>query len=198
MTDSDKSNIDSSSVDEITTIIVVDDSGTKGAAASQPIQKPGIIFNDDFKPLSAYEAEKRLSTYGKNVIAAYQPLRWYMVLYNSALHPFNLILIALATFAGATKDFRTLSILLFMVVLSVGIRFIQEYKSEVAAQGLKNMVSNRASVIRLYSPPDDRDPTFDDLEKMDRGETEELDLPLEDVVHGDWVQLSAGDLVPGD
>ncbi|CAG8795798.1 9696_t:CDS:1, partial [Gigaspora rosea] len=33
---------------------------------------------------------------------------------------------------------------------------------------------------------------------MDRGETEELEIPLEDIVPGDWVKLSAGDLVPGD
>ncbi|CAG8539823.1 3290_t:CDS:2, partial [Dentiscutata erythropus] len=172
----DKNNSDSSSSDEITTIVVIDDSGgAKGATTSHIIQKHGIIINDNFKPLSTYEAEKRLTTYGKNVIAAYQPLR-----------------------CGATTDFTTMTILLIMVILSVGIRFIQEYKSEVAAQALKNMVSNRTSVIRLYSPPDTRDPTLDDLEKMDRGDTDELDIPLEDIVPGDWVKLSAGDLVPGD
>ncbi|CAG8594743.1 13152_t:CDS:2, partial [Dentiscutata heterogama] len=153
----DKNNSDSSSSDEITTIVVIDDSGgSKGVTTSHVVQKHGIIINDNFKPLSTYEAEKRLITYGKNVIAAYQPLRWYTVLYNSTLHPFNLILIGLAIFSGATQDFPTMSILLFMVILSVGIRFIQEYKSEIAAQSLKNMVSNRASVIRLYSPPDTR------------------------------------------
>ncbi|CAG8795800.1 9697_t:CDS:2 [Gigaspora rosea] len=148
-------NIDTSS-DEITTIVVIDDGGSKGATTSQPIQKHGIIIDNDFKPLSAYEAEKRLFNYGKNVIAAYQPLRWYTVLYNSTAHPFNLILIGLAIFSGATSDFPTMTILLIMVIISVGIRFIQEYKSEVAAQALKNMVSNQASVIRLYSPPDTR------------------------------------------
>ncbi|CAG8594721.1 13151_t:CDS:2, partial [Dentiscutata heterogama] len=33
---------------------------------------------------------------------------------------------------------------------------------------------------------------------MDRGDTVESDIPLEDIVPGDWVKLSAGDLVPGD
>lgn len=33
---------------------------------------------------------------------------------------------------------------------------------------------------------------------MDRGETVEMDIPLEDIVPGDWVRLSAGDLIPGD
>jgi Mg2+-importing ATPase len=49
-----------------------------------------------------------------------------------------------------------LAILLIMVFLSVGIRFVQEYKSEVATQELKKMVNNKASVIRLYTPPDSR------------------------------------------
>ncbi|CAG8650562.1 9431_t:CDS:1, partial [Racocetra fulgida] len=69
-----------SSSDEITTIIVVDDNNPKGATASQPTQKPGVILDDDFKPLTDYEAENRLITYGKNVIAAYQPLRWYFIM----------------------------------------------------------------------------------------------------------------------
>lgn len=79
-----------------------------------------------------------------------------MVLYHSTVHPFNVILISLAIFSGATEDYSSLAILLTMVILSVGIRFVQEYKSEVATQELKKMVNNNASVIRLYSPPDNR------------------------------------------
>lgn len=80
-----------------------------------------------------------------------------MVLYHSTVHPFNVILIFLAIFSGATEeDYSSLVILLIMVFLSVGIRFVQEYKSEVATQELKKMVNNNATVIRLYSPPDNR------------------------------------------
>jgi Mg2+-importing ATPase len=79
-----------------------------------------------------------------------------MVLYHSSVHPFNVILIFLAIFSGATTDYSSLAILLIMVFLSVGIRFVQEYKSEVATQELKKMVNNKASVIRLYTPPDSR------------------------------------------
>ncbi|CAG8481366.1 14304_t:CDS:2 [Acaulospora colombiana] len=153
---------------------------------------------DELRPLSRELAEKRLLTFGPNVITAYQPLKWYKLLFNSILHPFNLILGSFALFSGVTMDFNTMTFLIAMILLSVGLRFTQEYKNERAAQGLKSMVSNKATVIRLYGPPDDRDPNFEDLKKMDQGEVVELEIPLEDIVPGDWVKLSAGDLIPGD
>ncbi|CAG8462686.1 5290_t:CDS:2 [Acaulospora morrowiae] len=154
--------------------------------------------SDELRPLSRELAEQRLAKFGPNIITAYQPLRWYKILYNSVLHPFNLILGCFAIFSGATLDFNTMTFLIVMILMSVLIRFSQEYKNERAAQGLKSMVSNKVTVIRLYGPPDDRDPNFEDLKKMDRGEVVEVEIPLEEVVPGDWVKLSAGDLIPGD
>ncbi|GBB87360.1 hypothetical protein RclHR1_01380022 [Rhizophagus clarus] len=189
MTSSTSKNI--ANDDDLT--ITVSENDTQKGGVSQP---PIII--DNLRPLSRETAAKRLESYGKNIVSTYKPLKWYTVLYNSTVHPFNVILIALAIFSGATADYSSLTILLTMVILSVGIRFVQEYKSEVATQELKKMVNNNASVIRLYSPPDDRDPNHEDIEMMDRGETVEMDIPIEDIVPGDWIKLSAGDLIPGD
>ncbi|GBC42858.2 magnesium-translocating P-type ATPase [Rhizophagus irregularis DAOM 181602=DAOM 197198] len=177
--------------------ITVSDNYTQKGGLSQSLQPPIIL--DNIRPLSRENVTRRLESYGKNIISTYKPLTWYIVLYHSTVHPFNVILIFLAIFSGATEeDYSSLVILLIMVFLSVGIRFVQEYKSEVATQELKKMVNNNATVIRLYSPPDNRDPSYEDIEMMDRGETVEMDIPLEDIVPGDWVRLSAGDLIPGD
>ncbi|CAB5395166.1 unnamed protein product [Rhizophagus irregularis] len=173
--------------------ITVSDNYTQKGGLSQSLQPPIIL--DNIRPLSRENVTRRLESYGKNIISTYKPLTWYIVLYHSTVHPFNVILIFLAIFSGATEeDYSSLVILLIMVFLSVGIRFVQEYKSEVATQELKKMVNNNATVIRLYSPPDNRDPSYEDIEMMDRGETVEMDIPLEDIVPGDWVRLSAASL----
>ncbi|RGB35613.1 cation transport ATPase [Rhizophagus diaphanus] len=156
--------------------ITASDNYTQKGSLSQSLQPP--IKLDNLRPLSRENVTRRLESYGKNIISTYKPLTWYMVLYHSTVHPFNVILIFLAIFSGATEeDYSSLVILLIMVFLSVGIRFVQEYKSEVATQELKKIVNNNATVIR---------------------ETVEMDIPLEDIVPGDWVRLSAGDLIPGD
>jgi Mg2+-importing ATPase len=85
-----------------------------------------------------------------------------------------------------------------MVLLSTGLRFWQEWKSAAAAQSLKSMVSTLITVTRLYSCPEHRDPTPEDVNRMLNHATVRMDILIEDVVPGDWVQLSAGDLIPAD
>jgi len=148
--------------------------------------------------LSWEEAERLQRIHGKNVIQLQKPLSWWKILLNSFIHPFNILLLVLAAISGGTQDFRTMGIMLLMIALSVLLRFVQELKSEVAAQALKNLVRNKATVIRKYRSPDDRDPTWEDVAKIDAGATEEFEIPMEDIVSGDLVKLAAGDMIPGD
>src|SRR6516165_9431940 len=70
-----------------------------------------------------------------------------------------------------------------MVALSVLLRFWQEFRSGLAAQRLKDMVPTTATVLRRaseYAPATSRE------------------IPLRDVVPGDVVHLSAGDMIPAD
>lgn len=149
-----------------------------------------------FKPLTWDEAYDRQKQFGKNIISSQKPPRWYKILLNAIIHPFNGILAVLSIVAGATKDFHTMAVMLIMVTISVVIRFIQDMKSSVAAEALKTLVSNEVTVIRYYTPPFDRDPTFDDLALLDT--VQEYDILLQDVVPGDIIKLSAGDMIPGD
>lgn len=152
--------------------------------------------NSRFKPLTWDEAYDRQKEYGKNIISTQKPPRWYKILLDAVIHPFNAILVVLSIVAGATKDFHTMAVMLIMVFISVTIRFIQDIKSSVAAEALKNLVSNDVTVIRYYTPPFDRDPTFEDLKFLDT--VQEYDILLEDVVPGDIIKVSAGDMIPGD
>jgi len=149
-------------------------------------------------PLNLELVERQKSLHGKNIIKFGNEQVWYKVLFHALIHPFNILLLILGTATVLTGDVEGSSVMYFMVVLSTGLRFWQEWKSVAAAASLKSMVSTLITVTRLYSCPDHRDPTLEDADRIARHATVRMDIPIEDVVPGDWVQLSAGDLIPAD
>ncbi|KAJ7565807.1 hypothetical protein O6H91_02G076200 [Diphasiastrum complanatum] len=134
--------------------------------------------------LTTEDAKNRLKQFGPNVLSIKLARRWYKILWNAFWHPFNIILLVLATISGATSDKATLIVMCLMVVLSVGVRFYQELKSSRAASKLSELVRDRAAVIRR--------------ENGNSKEGVELEINQEDVVPGDIVILRTGDLLPGD
>jgi len=134
--------------------------------------------------LNAAEVAHRRSQYGFNEVEQEKPLHWSWHLWHCYKNPFNLLLSALAAISFATEDFEAGIIISIMVVLSTLIRFVQEGRSHRAAERLKDMVSNTASVIRPDSGVD--------------GKQIPQELPIRDLVPGDIVLLSAGDMVPAD
>ncbi|CEO97964.1 unnamed protein product (mitochondrion) [Plasmodiophora brassicae] len=172
----------------------------EGANRERLANTLAVMYPDiaDRKPLTHEQAARLQLLYGKNTIAANHSLKWYQVLYHSLAHPFNAVLAMLAIISGATGDIATLVTMCFMIGLSIVLRFVQEMKSEVAAESLKELVHTKASVIRFWAPPDDRDPSFEDVARMDQEEIEVVEINLADIVPGDWVKLSAGDMIPGD
>jgi len=151
-------------------------------------------------PLNEEQVERQKEIHGMNVISFGKDQVWYKVLFRALVHPFNILLAILgtATILSDSEDVSGASIMYFMVVLSTVLRFWQEWKSLAAAQSLKSMVSTLITVTRLYSCPDTRDPTPEDVDRIMNKATIRMDIPIEDVVPGDWVQLSAGDLIPAD
>ncbi|KAF9930273.1 hypothetical protein FBU30_000693 [Linnemannia zychae] len=149
-------------------------------------------------PLNDEQVEHAKAIYGKNLIDFENDQVWYKVLFRALIHPFNILLAVLGTATYLTGDNQGGTIMFIMVFLSTVLRFWQEWKSAAAAQSLKSMVSTLITVTRLYSCPDYRDPTPEDVIRMMNHATVRMDIPIEDVVPGDWVQLSAGDLIPAD
>jgi len=70
-----------------------------------------------------------------------------------------------------------------MVVLSTVLRFLQESRSNKAADELKAMVSNTSTVLR----PEEG-----------TGGALRIEVPMRDLVPGDLIALSAGDMIPAD
>jgi Mg2+-importing ATPase len=130
--------------------------------------------------LAAEEAAERLEIHGPNRVAQEGAPPWYAQLYRAFSNPFNILLLGLAAISFATGDREATAIIAVMVALSASLRFTQELRSSVAAEKLRTMVKVTATIVRPAIKP-----TI-------------LETPIESLVPGDVVQLSAGDMVPAD
>ncbi|TCM66496.1 Mg2+-importing ATPase [Acinetobacter calcoaceticus] len=149
--------------------------------------------------LTESEAESRREKLGLNELNHEQPLRWWQHLWYCYKNPFNILLTLLAIVAALTHDLTGTVIITVMVLLSTLLRFWQESKSNKAADALKSMVSNRASVYR-------RDLSYNQLTEIAQRYLVDLkhhqghifEIPTKYLVPGDLIRLSAGDMVPAD
>ncbi len=127
--------------------------------------------------LSTAEAQARLAQFGPNVLAKDQRVGILKLLVGSVLNPLVILLAVLATISFATADVRAGVMMLSMIVLSVGLKLVQETKASSAAAKLKAMISVTATVLR-------------------EGALQEI--AVAQLVPGDVVHLHAGDMIPGD
>jgi len=128
----------------------------------------------------AQALRKRL---GSNEVRHEQPLPWWTHLWQCYRNPFNLLLTVLALVSYVTEDMKAALVIGSMVGLSTVLRFLQESRSNKAAERLKAMVSNTATVLRP-EPGAARAPR--------------VEVPMRDLVPGDVIALSAGDMIPAD
>ncbi|MBC3420910.1 magnesium-translocating P-type ATPase [Pseudomonas sp. RW3S2] len=146
--------------------------------------------------LTEHEAAKRLQRDGANQVAHDQQPHALVQLLKALHNPFIYVLLTLAGISFVTDywmpisageaddaDLTKVIIIMTMVSLSSLLRFWQEYRSNKAADALKAMVRTTATVLRreqFGQPPRLRE------------------VPMDELVAGDIVQLSAGDMIPAD
>jgi P-type Mg2+ transporter len=128
--------------------------------------------------LAVDEAAKRLARDGPNEIEHEPPLPGWLRLWRCYVNPFNLLLTVLAALSSFSGDSKATVVIVVMVTLSTVIRFVQEGRSHRAAEGLRALVSNTATVLRRP--------------------VKQHEIPLRELVAGDIVVLSAGDMIPAD
>ena len=149
--------------------------------------------------LSEAEAEALRQQHGLNEVEHEQPLSRWVHLWHCYKNPFNLLLTLLAAVSLATDDIQAAVVIGTMVVLSTLLRFWQEAKSNKAADALKAMVSNTATVMRRDFSADSS-PMFGKFygaAQQIRG-AQRIELPIKQLVPGDLIVLSAGDMIPAD
>jgi Mg2+-importing ATPase len=134
---------------------------------------------------SSLEAANRLESFGMNIISHEKPDSLPKRLLKAFVNPFTVVLFILALVSLFTdvifsndKNPRSVILICSMVLLSGMLRFVQESRSNKAAEKLKALVHTTAMV--------------------ERGEKGTIEIPLSNIVPGDIVHISAGDLIPAD
>jgi len=141
-------------------------------------------FKTSYSGISIVEVEDRLYEYGKNTIEIKNENTIWHKLREAFINPFNIVLMLVAVITFVTdviiatkKDYATFSLIVGTIFISAIISLMQQTKSDNAAKKLKKMITNKMEVIR-----DEVQSTVD----------------VEDIVPGDIVKLSSGDMIPGD
>ena len=98
--------------------------------------------------LSETQADSRLKQIGTNEIAREKRQSVLMRLLSNIKNPLVLLLMALGVLSYLTGDLRATVVIFVMVVLGVVLRFFQEMRADNAAEKLKAMVSNTATLVR--------------------------------------------------
>ena len=156
-------------------------------------------LDTSFDGLLEREAEERLATYGENAVAhevKKSPVRRLLELFAT---PLSLLLLSLAIIAELTGEVRGAIVITLMVVLSVLLSWVQEFRSNKAAEKLRAMVNTTATVLRKdkrKGVPEEINRLFE-VQLRYRG-PQAVEVPLNRVVPGDIVRLSAGDMIPAD
>ncbi|MDD2377128.1 MAG: magnesium-translocating P-type ATPase [Clostridia bacterium] len=141
-------------------------------------------FNTTELGYTAQQANELLQKNGYNKIESEEEVKWYDIVIKSFFDPFSIILMCIILISVFTdvilveeKSYAKIIILSLIILVSGTIHFIQDFKTKKSMKKLKEMVSNKISIIR-------------------GGVTEEISLI--DIVVGDIIKLSAGDLIPAD
>lgn len=140
-------------------------------------------FNSHPEGLNEKEVDHARAQYGENSVDAQTAPSQWLHLWHCYRNPFNLLLTVLALISYATEDLQAAIVIGLMVLISTLMHFIQESRSNRAADKLKAMVSNTATVRRSH---------------VRTGATRQFELPISELVPGDILTLSAGDMIPAD
>ena len=147
------------------------------AAAAEPAALLARLHSGP-EGLDATRAARLRARLGPNQVAGDAPPGPLATGWQALNNPFNGLLGLLAAVSWATGDRRSATVILAMVALSTGLRWVQERRSGRSADALRALVSSHACVLRPGQPPAER--------------------PMAELVPGDVVRLAAGDMVPAD
>src|SRR2546428_3290555 len=135
------------------------------------------MSNDSSQGLSSTEAAARLAQYGPNEVETSRRFRVLREGLGLLGNPLVLILLVAALVSGFLGEAVDAVIIVLVVLLSVALDFFQVFRSEQAANRLKSLVALTTTVWR---------------------DSQQVELPVREVVPGDVLELRAGDLLPAD
>lgn len=141
-------------------------------------------YNVNQSGLTNAEAQRRIDKLGLNEITGSKSKKWYHYFLSSLFSPFNCILlgiVAILTYTDIylpeTPSYANIIVIAILVTASTLLDFFEEYRSNKAAEELKELVATTTSVLR---------------------NGKEVQIPIKEVAIGDIVLLSAGSMIPAD
>jgi Mg2+-importing ATPase len=156
-------------------------------ASSQDDKFVYAMLETSEKGITDTTAEERRLKFGINELQHQKAPKRLMQLLKAFANPFIYILLVIAVVSFVIdvwlpsvedRDFKTVIVVSVMILASALLRFVQEYRSNSAAEKLKSMVKTTATVFRKF--------------------TGKKEIPISELVPGDIVYLSAGDMIPAD
>ena len=136
------------------------------------------------KGLTSKQAEINIKKLGLNETKKAKPKKWYNYLLQSLLTPFNYILIGISIiliytdiYLAIEPSYANIIVIAILVTASTLLDFFESYRSNKAAEKLREIVETTTTVIR---------------------DNKEINIPVKNVTLGDIVLLSAGSIIPAD
>ena len=150
------------------------------------ISREEFLKENNFKEegLTDQKALENRKKYGRNIIKQKKTKHWYNYFFESLFSSFNIILLGITLILIYTDiilsdppSYANIIVILVLITASTLLEFFEVYRSNKAAEKLKEMVSVKASIYR-------------------NGKITKV--LLDDITVGDVISLSAGDLIPAD
>lgn len=136
------------------------------------------------KGITKSKAEENIKKYGLNQVKQAKPKKWYNYFFASLFSPFNSILLGISFILVYTDIIlpehpspANIIVIAALIIISTLLEFIEVYRSNSAAEKLKELVETTSTVIR---------------------NGKKVKIPVKEVTIGDIVILSAGDMIPAD
>jgi P-type Mg2+ transporter len=145
-------------------------------AAQRPVAEVLTHLASSPTGLTDAQAGQRLRTYGPNAVRGHGARPW-RVLLRQVENPLLVLLVAAALTSLLVGEHVDAGIILAIISLSVGLGFVNEYRSERAVERLHQRIRHRAVAVR-------------------GGAMCQVDVTQ--LVPGDVVLLDVGDIVPAD
>src|SRR3989304_8020004 len=151
------------------------DTSSQNPYWSRPTEDLFAQLQSSAEGLSSGLAQQHLETFGYNLLRDREKATPFRLFLNQFKSPLVLILVFAAAISILTGEWIDATIVILIVVASAILGFIQEYSASNAVEKLRNQIKLKSAVLRDGKP---------------------ASIPVEDVVPGDVVLLSAGSLIP--
>ena len=141
-------------------------------------------YNFNENGLSSQEAQEMIAKNGVNQVSQSKPKKWYNYFFESLFSSFNTILLGISlvllytdVVIPETPSYANIIVILVLVIASTLLEFFEEFRSNRAAEKLKELVGTTTLVLR---------------------DGKEIKIPIHNITIGDVVLLSSGSMIPAD